>query len=1032
MGARKYDYDADQARDYSDLSDNNQSALGRAQEKWGDAQVFDGGAKSNSEYDANSLANAERGAVSSSQTSNEGALAGSSAATENRFNYTGGGTHKSRDAKLKGAGKFLRNKKATLAGAATLVATSAGFMVTSFFGALAAPIHIMQTITDLKQFSGISTDKVINKFWGVKVKYAGTNCNSRSKVFCRFSTLSDKQIENLKKSGWEVETSGKATFGGNKVAEIKHTATGKIIPNDTNSIKNMMKDPELKGSWDKAYKGKFKTFLDSQSDKFKKWFNAKGVTANNKGKSTSELQEEQLNHANGGAATTGSSSKTGELSEDEKNNLDDPDADPSKAQKEAENILREEGKKLKGKSRAEKLAARANTVKNITDKAQKLTGVVNKLCSVFSTIALGVSALKLVSVEVLIRFGHTFLSMASKMKAGQATTEEVESIGNPTMGILTSSDKKDNNDGASIFERFFGYIASVNTDTTNSKSFSESQGWRAMAYNDNIGSLDNSAEKYAVGFIDKTVSVLNDVFNGKFGNFIKKTCKVMGYVGVAVSAANIAATALACVGTGGGACIASITKAVVESGLKQAALNLLLTTASQTAGQIVIEKAFDFITGDYLNASTVGEDYGNAVMAGAGAEMAKNATAGGASLLTKEQSLAWYFDNQKTLAENAEYERSILSPFDITSRNTFLGSIFFNTMPYHKSMATLGGTIPAIASIASGALASISPASHADDAAGFKANMNVCTDPSITQLGIGTDIFCNPYVGVDSGVAESADLEDAILQLIDAGELDDDDNTSDITSLAKGDFEKYIESCYNRSAPIGFAATEDGDDIGERCSPALYPRANLYAVVLTYFRIEGGLEVSEPSGSSGSSSSYSSAAKSSDCSAGDLCWPIEGANAGMITAGRWFHAGHNGYDFGAGGVTYGTPVYAVADGEIVVVGTSALPGVDYKTLGYGPNLNGDTGGCNFGYGNYGGGEHFVLIKHNINGKTYYSAYAHMQNNTRIFAGQKITAGEKVGEVGNYGCSFGAHLHFSVRTLVYGNEVDPKEMLGELK
>ena len=251
--------------------------------------------------------------------------------------------------------------------------------------------------------------------------------------------------------------------------------------------------------------------------------------------------------------------------------------------------------------------------------------------------------------------------------------------------------------------------------------------------------------------------------------------------------------------------------------------------------------------------------------------------------------------------------------------------------------------------------------------------------------------------------------------------------------------DKYIKSCSNRAVPIG-SAEKDSDDIGAGCV-STSKTISLYALFLTYARINDGMDSemqpdtqkSESKTSSGGSGSAGSA-KSTDCKPGDICWPIQGANAGMITSGRWFNAGHPGYDFGTGGVTFGTPVFNVADGEVMSVGKNAAPGINYTGTGYGPNiLNGaDKGACNFSPGNNGGGEHYVLIKHNIDGKTFYSSYSHMQANSPLTPGQRISAGDQVGEVGSYGCSTGAHLHFATQTNPYGGNVDPKTYLGELR
>lgn len=72
-----------------------------------------------------------------------------------------------------------------------------------------------------------------------------------------------------------------------------------------------------------------------------------------------------------------------------------------------------------------------------------------------------------------------------------------------------------------------------------------------------------------------------------------------------------------------------------------------------------------------------------------------------------------------------------------------------------------------------------------------------------------------------------------------------------------------------------------------------------------------------------------------------------------------------------------------------------------------------------GYGNY------VIIDH---GNGIQTVYGHMLDNSlRVYAGQQIGKGEVLGQVGNTGYSFGAHLHFEVR--INGIRVNPAPYLG---
>lgn len=102
--------------------------------------------------------------------------------------------------------------------------------------------------------------------------------------------------------------------------------------------------------------------------------------------------------------------------------------------------------------------------------------------------------------------------------------------------------------------------------------------------------------------------------------------------------------------------------------------------------------------------------------------------------------------------------------------------------------------------------------------------------------------------------------------------------------------------------------------------------------------------------------------------------PVPGAR---ITQG--LH-GHNGIDFGA---PRGTPIYASADGTVIVARNA---------------------GWNGGYGNY------VVITH-ANGTQ--TLYAHLVN-AIVTPGQTVDAGQVIGYMGSTGKSTGVHLHFEVR------------------
>ena len=91
-------------------------------------------------------------------------------------------------------------------------------------------------------------------------------------------------------------------------------------------------------------------------------------------------------------------------------------------------------------------------------------------------------------------------------------------------------------------------------------------------------------------------------------------------------------------------------------------------------------------------------------------------------------------------------------------------------------------------------------------------------------------------------------------------------------------------------------------------------------------------------------------------------------------------------------------IFAAADGTV-------LTKVDGLDNCYNSSTESCPSGC--GYGNY------VVIKHG----NYTSFYGHLKKNsipTNVSDGQPITRGDKIGTMGNTGCSTGIHIHFEIR------------------
>lgn len=108
---------------------------------------------------------------------------------------------------------------------------------------------------------------------------------------------------------------------------------------------------------------------------------------------------------------------------------------------------------------------------------------------------------------------------------------------------------------------------------------------------------------------------------------------------------------------------------------------------------------------------------------------------------------------------------------------------------------------------------------------------------------------------------------------------------------------------------------------------------------------------------------------------------------------------HTGTDFAA---PDGTPILAAADGTVTVAEFS---------------------------GGYGG---LIVIEHQIDGQVVASAYAHMwEHGIHVSRGDRVVAGQHIGDVGSSGNSTGPHLHFEVKPGgTSGEAVDAAKWLND--
>jgi len=135
-------------------------------------------------------------------------------------------------------------------------------------------------------------------------------------------------------------------------------------------------------------------------------------------------------------------------------------------------------------------------------------------------------------------------------------------------------------------------------------------------------------------------------------------------------------------------------------------------------------------------------------------------------------------------------------------------------------------------------------------------------------------------------------------------------------------------------------------------------------------------------------SSYAASKKtySASYTGGKMAWPVPGYT--RISCGYLGYSGHYGIDIASAGIS-GAPIVATADG--IVITSRALR-----------NTNGS-------YRSYG---EYIIIDH---GGGVTTVYAHgLAGSRKVNAGDKVTKGQTIMQVGSTGNSTGPHLHFEIK------------------
>lgn len=340
-----------------------------------------------------------------------------------------------------------------------------------------------------------------------------------------------------------------------------------------------------------------------------------------------------------------------------------------------------------------------------------------------------------------------------------------------------------------------------------------------------------------------------------FGNFDSQTASLFSIIG----AGTALGSALSKFGVTNSYCIKAQAAASATSLIGHAAIAIgaaaggPITIGAAAIGSFVKNKILNFFIGSAINftisaflgfliptladalfrnpvENTFGVAAGEWIMSGAGAfgSMAGRQNSG-LMPTNKETALAYSRINSQVLAMEAEVDRLNRSPFDISSPNTFLGSLVHKFILPITTSSNKISPVNTIMSLTSSSIASLMGSVSADgEGTQYMTTFGYC--PQLEEIGLTGDIYCNPIV---TGSVESAQTSLFYNNEVAANGRYSVNNSTYVDTISKNlenckedgsgctikkgsTLYKYVHYCMKRTSPFGILDANIVSDMQDR------------------------------------------------------------------------------------------------------------------------------------------------------------------------------------------------------------------------
>lgn len=250
--------------------------------------------------------------------------------------------------------------------------------------------------------------------------------------------------------------------------------------------------------------------------------------------------------------------------------------------------------------------------------------------------------------------------------------------------------------------------------------------------------------------------------------------------------------------------VVSIGVTLASGGLSKIFANVIGRVIIGTATSIAVSAFFSFLIPTiaqvfFTNAfdTAMGEP-GGELFAGGGDTLGyvNNRANNGIGPASEEETLDYNQTAIQVGALEAEVERYMLSPFDTSSPNTFLGSIAYAFLPIMTSSNGINNISSLIRSVSTSLSTILGGARAEGEGSSFMTNFGEC--PNIATNGAGGSRYCNPSPSGTKNIdPTNTTYQNTISQSQDC------DSNGNCTIKSDSELAKYITYCKGRLSPSG-------------------------------------------------------------------------------------------------------------------------------------------------------------------------------------------------------------------------------------